>query len=144
MEKNKNLIRFISKIAEKFPTAGEEEAKAVTDIHVRVSQDTGDVMAFDDDGKEITRVIVEEWMNSPLDTDEFYDMVHKAFTPVIEDGGTNIGIAMPFNYVLENESGKYITELYIVDDSETTIIGTPFMENLSQELDDFIEQLLQV
>jgi len=143
MEKNKHLIRFINKIVEKFPPKQEDETPLFTDIHVRVSQDNGDVMAYDDDGNEITRVVIEEWINSPLDTDAFYSMVHKAFTPVIEDCGTNIGIAMPFNYVLENESGQYITELYIVDDSETTILGTPFMENLSSELDDFIDNLFK-
>lgn len=142
MEKNKTLVRFIGKIAEKFPNK-EEEALNVTDIHVRVSQDTGDVMAYDDDGNEITRVIVEEWMNSPLDTKDFYDKVHKAFAPVIEELGTNLGIAMPYNYVLENEAGQYVSELYIVDDSDTAILGTPFMENLSAELDDFIDKLLK-
>ena len=143
MEKNKDLIRFISKIAEKFPLRGDEESLPYTDIHVRVSQDTGDVMAFDDEGREITRVVVEPWMNSPLETDEFYKMVHRQFTPIIEQHGVHIGISAPFNYILENESGEYISELYIIDDDETTIIGTPFMENLSEELDAFIDDLLK-
>ncbi|MBO7052486.1 MAG: hypothetical protein J6W24_07475 [Prevotella sp.] len=143
MDKTTNsLTRFINKIAEKFPPR-EDGTYSFTDIHVRVSQDTGDVMAFDDDDKEITRVIVEEWINAPLETDEFYAMVHKAFSPVIEQHGIYLNIAKPYNYVLENESGQYISELYIVDDSETTILGTPFMENLSAELDDFIENLLK-
>ena len=143
MEKNKHLIRFINKIVEKFPPKQEDETLLFTDIHVRVSQDSGDVMAYDDAGNEITRVVIEEWINSPLDTDAFYSMVHKAFNPVIEDCGTQVGIAIPFNYILENESGNYISELYIVDDSETAILGTPFMENLSSELDDFIDNLLK-
>ncbi|MBR4275910.1 MAG: hypothetical protein IKQ32_03000 [Prevotella sp.] len=143
MDKTTNsLTRFINKIAEKFPPR-EDGTYSFTDIHVRVSQDTGDVMAYDDDEKEITRVIVEEWINAPVETDEFYTMVHKAFSPVIENHGIYLNIAKPYNYVLENESGQYISELYIVDDSETTILGTPFMENLSAELDDFIEKLLK-
>ena len=70
-------------------------------------------------------------------------MVHKAFAPIIEDHGTFLNIAKPYNYVLESENGDYISELYIVDDSETTILGTPFMQNLSEDLDDFIEKLLK-
>ena len=104
--------------------------------------DTYTILVCDDE-KEITRVIVEEWINAPVETDEFYTMVHKAFSPVIENHGIYLNIAKPYNYVLENESGQYISELYIVDDSETTILGTPFMENLSAELDDFIEKLLK-
>lgn len=142
MEENKSLTRFIHKIAEKFPPK-EDGTTAFTDIHVRVSQDTGDVMAFDDDDKEITRIVVEEWINTPLETDEFYAMVHKALTPIIEQHGIYLNITQPYNYVLENENGDHISELYIVDDSETTILGTPFMENLSDELDDFIERLLK-
>lgn len=142
MATNHELTRFINKVAEKFPPK-EDGTTAFTDIHVRVSQDTGDVMAFDDDDNEITRVVVEEWINSPLDTKQFYDMVHKAFAPIIEDHGTFLNIAKPYNYVLESENGDYISELYIVDDSETTILGTPFMQNLSEDLDDFIEKLLK-
>lgn len=143
MEKSKNLVRFISKIAEKFPPRGEDDSLPFTDIHVRVSQDTGDVMAFDDDNHEITRVVEDKWINAPMETDEFYDMVHKAFAPVIEEYGINLGLSLPYNYVLENETGEYVSELYIVDDEETTILGAPFMENLSEELDDFIEKLLK-
>lgn len=142
MERSKQLVRFINKIAEKFPYS-EDEAQTITDIHVRVSQDTGDVMAFDDDGREITRVVVEQWIDAPMETDAFYNQVHQLFAPVIEEYGTSLGIAKPYNYVLENENGEYISELYIVDDGETTILGTPFMENLSEELDAFIEDLLK-
>ena len=39
--------RAIRKIAEKFPPT--EEATQLTDIHIRVSQDTGEMLAFDDD-----------------------------------------------------------------------------------------------
>lgn len=142
MATNHDLTRFINKIAEKFPPT-QDGNMAFTDIHVRVSQDTGDVMAFDDDDNEITRVVVEDWINSPLETEQFYDMVHKTFTPVIEEHGEFLNIAKPYNYVLENENGDYISELYIVDDSETAILGTPFMQNLSEDLDDFIDKLLK-
>ena len=142
MATNHDLTRFINKIAEKFPPT-QDGNTAFTDIHVRVSQDTGDVMAYDDDNNEITRVVVEDWINSPLETEQFYDMVHKTFTPVIEDHGEFLNIAKPDNYVLESENGDYISELYIVDDSETAILGTPFMQNLSEDLDEFIDKLLK-
>lgn len=143
MEKtNHDLIRFIQKIAEKYPQKA-DDALPFTDIHVRVSQDSGDVMAYNDDDVEITRVVVEEWINSPMESEQFYDMVIKLFAPVLEDHGMQMGISKPYNYVLENEAGEHVAELYIVDDSETTILGTPFMENLDTELDEFIDNLLK-
>ena len=65
------IERFLKKIAQKFPT--NEDISLVTDIHIRVSQDSGEMVAFDDDDKEITRCVVEQWIGN---TDEdFYDNV---------------------------------------------------------------------
>ena len=47
------IERFLKKIAQKFPN--NDEVSALTDIHVRVSQDSGEMLAFDDDDNEITR-----------------------------------------------------------------------------------------
>ena len=52
------IERFLKKIAQKFPL--NEETSLVTDIHVRVSQESGEMVAFDDDDKEITRCVVEQ------------------------------------------------------------------------------------
>ena len=70
------IERFLKKIAQKFPT--NEDTSLVTDIHVRVSQDSGEMVAFDDDDKEITRCVVEQWIGN---TDEdFYDNVERCCT----------------------------------------------------------------
>ena len=48
--------RFIRKVAQKFPAQlSEEDNTVLTDIHVRVSQDSGELLAFDDEDNEITR-----------------------------------------------------------------------------------------
>ena len=47
--------RFIRKVAQKFPAQPSDEDNTVlTDIHVRVSQDSGELLAFDDEDNEIT------------------------------------------------------------------------------------------
>ena len=72
MEQTKQQIeRFLRRIAQKFPTT--EAATTMTDIHLRVSQFTGDLMAFNDEGEEITRCVVEEWIEN--NDDEFYKKV---------------------------------------------------------------------
>ncbi len=58
--------RAIRKIAEKFPA--QEDATMLTDIHIRVTQETGELMAFDDDDNEITRCVVEQWIDNKEDT----------------------------------------------------------------------------
>ena len=47
------IERFLKKVAQKF-TANDCDMP-MTDIHLRVSQDSGDLMAFDDSDDEITR-----------------------------------------------------------------------------------------
>ena len=51
------IERFVKKIAQKFPQS--QEASQLTDIHIRVTQESGEMMAFDDDENEITRCVVE-------------------------------------------------------------------------------------
>ena len=65
--------RFIKKVAQKFPTVEESEASLLTDIHIRVSQDSGEMLAFDDDDVEITRCVVEQWIDCK--DENFYDEI---------------------------------------------------------------------
>ncbi|WP_337385808.1 hypothetical protein [Prevotella sp.] len=135
------IERFLKKIAQKFPA--NEDTSLVTDIHVRVSQDSGEMVAFDDDDKEITRCVVEQWIGN---TDEdFYDNVErvlhntiKAFDVVAD----NLGILKPYSFVLENDDKEAVGELYIADD-DTVIIGKDLMEGLDSDLDSFLDTLLK-
>ena len=73
------LERALRKVTEKFP--GTEEASLLTDIHIRVTQDTGEVMVFDDDEQELTRCVVEQWIDNK--DDDFYNDVTSALRMVI-------------------------------------------------------------
>lgn len=141
---NHQVQRLLQKIAEKYPHT--DEPVFFTDIHIRLSQESGDLMAYDDDDKELTRVVVEEWINSPMDNEQFYDKAAQCLRQQIEQRETQegrLGIIEPYNYVLENENGEHVAELYIADDEDTVIIGKPFMEGLDKDLDDFINNLLK-
>ena len=56
------IERFLKKIAQKFPAS--EDTSILTDIHVRVSQESGELLAFDDEDQEITRCVVEQWVEN--------------------------------------------------------------------------------
>ena len=134
------IERAINKVADKFPTA--EEATIFTDIHLRVNQETGELVAFDDDDNEITRVIVEQWINNQ--DDDFYDKVAKQLRKCIDHEKKtieNLSIIRPYSFVLENEDKENIAELYVVDD-DTVIIDPDLMEGLDKDLDEFLEKLL--
>lgn len=135
------IERFLKKIAQKFPA--NEDTSLVTDIHVRVSQDSGEMVAFDDDDKEITRCVVEQWIGN---TDEdFYDNVERVLHNTIKTFDVvadNLGILKPYSFVLENDDKESVGELYIADD-DTVIIGKDLMEGLDSDLDSFLDTLLK-
>lgn len=134
------ILRFIDKVSEKFPSTPQPDT--YTDIHIHASQDSGDLMAFDDEDREITRCVVDEWINNSSNPEVFYHTVEKQMRDILNSHNIDLGIIKPYSFVLENENGEHICELYVVDDSETMILGTPFMENLDKDLDDFITQLM--
>lgn len=134
------IERFLRKIAQKYPAL--EDTSIVTDIHVRVSQGSGEMLAFDDDDKEITRCVVEQWINN---TDEnFYEEIESLLIETFSSLSSIadcLGILKPYSFVLENDDKDYIAELYIADD-DTVIIGKDLMENLDSDLDAFLQTLL--
>lgn len=135
------IERAIKKVADKFPSS--EEATIFTDIHIRVNQETGELVAFNDDDQEITRVIVEKWINNQ--DDNFYNEVAKQLRKCIEhakDLVENLAIIRPYSFVLEDEDKENIAELYVVDD-DTIIIDPDLMEGLDEDLNDFLDKLLK-
>lgn len=135
------IERAIRKVADKFPAT--QEASIFTDIHIRVNQETGELVAFDDDDREITRVIIENWINNQ--DDGFYDAVAKQLRKCIEREKKlveNMAVIRPYSFILEDEDKENIAELYVVDD-DTVIIDPDLMEGLGKDLDDFLEKLLK-
>lgn len=134
------IERFLKKIAQKFPPR--EDTSIVTDIHVRVSQGSGEMLAFDDDDNEVTRCVVEQWINN--NDEDFYNGVEQALISTFSALSTiadSLGILKPYSFVLENDDKDTIAELYIADD-DTVIIGKDLMEGLDSDLNLFLEKLL--
>lgn len=134
------IERVLKKIAQKFPPR--EDTSIVTDIHVRVSQGSGEMLAFDDDDNEVTRCVVEQWINN--NDEDFYNGVEQTLISTFSALSTiadSLGILKPYSFVLENDDKDTIAELYIADD-DTVIIGKDLMEGLDSDLNLFLEKLL--
>ena len=133
--------RAIRKIADKFPPT--DEASMLTDIHLRVNQDTGELVAFDDDDNEINRCIVEQWIDNKDDT--FYAdatstlrMVLNKHQELIE----GMSILKPYSFVLEDEDHENLSEeLEGFGENDTVIIDEELMKGLDKDLTDFMNQL---
>ena len=135
------IERFINKIAQKFPE--NEDPSLLTDIHIIVSQDSGEMLAFDDDDTEITRCVVEQWIDNK--DDDFYDQITNILRSILHENSKivdSFGILKPYSFVLENDDNENIAELYLADD-ETVILGGDLMEGLNKDLDNFLDNLIK-
>lgn len=133
--------RALRKISDKFPS--NEEATMLTDIHIRVTQDTGELVAYDDDDNEITRCIIEQWIDNK--DDSFYKDVANTLRSALAKHKQQIekmSILKPFSFVLEDDDSENLCELYLVDD-DTVIIDEELMKGLDKDLDDFFAQLMK-
>lgn len=135
------IERAIRKIAQKFPA--DEDTSMLTDIHLRVSQDSGELLAFDDEEQEINRCVIEQWIDNK--DEDFYDQVtiilrneQKHMNKLVD----NMGIMKPYSFVLEDDDKEPIAELYLADD-DTVIIGGDLMTGLDKDLDNFLEDLFK-
>lgn len=135
------LERTLRKLAEKFPA--DQEATMLTDIHIRVSQDTGEITILDDDDRELTRCVVEEWIDNK--DDDFYDTITAVLRQWLKSNASvadNLSILKPYAFVLEDDEHESVAELYVVD-GDTVIIDPDLMEGLDKDLDDFLDNLLK-
>ena len=135
------IERTIRKTTDKFPA--DPDSSIMTDIHVRVYQDSGELITFDDNDEEITRGLVEQWIDNT--DDDFYTAIPPIIRKCIEHQKAlveNMGIMKPFTFVLENDEKEPLEELYIVDD-DLVIIDSDMMQDLDKDFDDFLDNLLK-
>ena len=135
------IERTIRKIGQKFPST--DEPTILTDIHLRVSQESGEMLACDDDDNEITRCVIDEWIDNK--EDGFYENVTTILRQTLKRLGKvidNYGLLQPFSLVLEDDDHDNIAELYI-SDGDTIIINGELMKDLDKDLDKLFEGLMK-
>ena len=135
------IERFLRKVAQKF--TAKESDMPMTDIHLRASQDSGDLMAFDDDDNEISRCVISTWIENK--SDNFYQEIAYTLRSELnrmKDTIDNLSIMKPFSFILEDDEKNNIAELYLVDD-DLVMIGGNLMQGLDEDLDNFLQNIVK-
>lgn len=133
------IERALRKAAAKCPTQADDPI--LTDLYLQVKQDSGELLIFDDDDRELTRCVVEEWIDN--NDEDFYEAIQPLLQSVIQKQRPlidSINLLRPFSFVLMGEDHETIAELYLVDDN-TIILNQELMEGLSEDLDEFWKKL---
>lgn len=99
-------------------------------------------MAFDDSDNEITRCVVSQWIDDK--SDNFYPeaaVILRQELNRIKEVTENLSIMKPYSFLLEDDDKNNVAELYLVD-NDMAILGGDLMQGLDEELDSFLEDIL--
>ncbi len=120
-----------------------DETVVFTDIHLKVSQDSGELLSYDDDGEELNRAVINQWIDNK--DENFFQHVTALLRQRLQSMSEKIdslAVAKPFSFILEDDDMSTSAELYLADD-DTVIIGGDLMEGLNEDLDHFLEDLMK-
>lgn len=134
------IQRAIRKVVEKYPTTADP---VLTDLHMQVRPESGELRIFNDEMEELMRIVVDQWLE-PTEEDlyEAASVAIKQSIISLRDEVEHMSILHPFSFVLMGEDGETMSDIYIVDDDQL-ILDTELLKGLDAELDEFLEELLK-
>ena len=146
MNLNPSSIASLNEALNKIATlySGEEDQLVSTDFYFQPSREEGSLAIFNDNDEEIARVAVPEWEEYAPET--FYDAVTLDLTTAIEESNAEgdlerLAVWMPYSFVLVDEERETVADLLLVDD-DTLLVKKGLLAGLDEELNKFIEDLL--
>ena len=133
------IKRALKKVISKYEIT--KENPPLTDLHLQVKQESGELLAYDDDDRELTRCVVEEWLGNT--EEHFYEEVQNIIRQCIAEMKTDfekMGVLKPYSIVLMDDDGETLADLYYVDDN-TIVLDGELMAGLDEDLEQFWETL---
>lgn len=124
----------------------EGDETVVTDIHLQPNSESGELIIFDDDDQELSRTIINEWVE--YESDDFYTVVEpilRAEAEALKESGKleKLCLMKPYSFVLVDEDKETVAELLLVDEDDTLLLNDELLKGLDEELDAFLKDLLE-
>lgn len=136
------IERSLRKVVSRFPS---EDEPVLTDIHIEVRPDSGEIRTYDDDDRELDRCVVDEWINTE-DPEDFYNQVAPVLRQCIQSLRKVIdrmSLMRPYSFVLVDENHETLQELVVIDDEDTILLDGELLQGLDEDLDTFLQKLMQ-
>ena len=138
-ETQEMLQAAIKKMASNYITA---EESAVTDFHIKVNRENGELTILDDDDKTLARVHIKE-LEDEHDDAVIEKELQCELTKMQQQGMfENLNIAKPYSFVLTDEDDQSIVDLLIIDD-DTLMLNADLLEGFDEEMNSFLKKLLE-
>ena len=136
------LREALCKIVELY--SGEDDQLVSTDFYLMPLREEGALRVFNDNDEEIAVATVPEWADYV--GEDFYREVEANLQNVIREVNAEgdlerLAVWMPYSFVLVDEERETIGDLLLVDD-DTLLVTDSLLEGLDDELNAFIDKLL--
>ncbi len=138
-ETQETLQNAITKMANKYISAEENK---VTDFHIKVNGENGELAIFDDDDNSLARVHIREWEGEHNEA-VYEKELQNVLTKMHREGAfDSLNVVKPYSFVLTDEDNQSIVDLLIIDD-DTLILSTDLLEGFDEEMNSFLKKLLE-
>ena len=137
-----SIREALRKITELYTS--EEDQLVSTDFYLQPLREEGRLLVINDNDEEIASIAIDEWKAYTPET--FYDEVTTQLTEAIEAENTEgelerLAVWMPYSFVLVDKDRETIADLLLVDE-DTLLVKKGLLAGLDEELNKFIEDLL--
>ena len=135
------IERAITKVAGKY---SQLEEPVLTDIYIQVIQESGEILAYNDDDVELHRCVVEEWIENTQE--DFYNQIVPVLSQCISKSRTVVDtmqIMRPFSFVLVDDEHETVQDIMYIDNEETVILDGKLLKGMDEELEAFLRHLLE-
>lgn len=140
-----SFTQIESTIQEALAPYKKSEQGIVTDIHLMISSDSGELTILDDDDQELGKVIIPEWVDN---RDENFELgcqqvlTNKLQRMKEEKAFEDSNLVKPYSFILLNDDKETLADLLLIDD-QNIILSDELLAGWESDLDSFLERLME-
>ena len=140
-----SFTQIESAIQEALAPYKKSEQGIVTDIHLMISGDSGELTILDDDDQELGKVIIPEWVDN---RDENFELgcqqvlTNKLQRMKEEKAFEDLDLVKPYSFILLNDDKETLADLLLIDD-QNIILSDELLAGWESDLDSYLERLME-
>lgn len=130
-------------------TALTEATAVATDIYMYADTDQAVLTIMDEENEILAQCDIDEWkeLDDGGADEHLLRAMSQRLTSLLqklrdEHVFENVHVMKPYSFVLSDIEGETIIDLLLIDD-DTLILGEALLENLDDELNDFLKKLME-
>lgn len=132
---------FIEKVLKNY--VADASDTMITDIHLQLNPDSGELLVLNDDELVLAEAFVEEWVGDFGIYAVAERVIREALINLRESGKLDeLNLIKPYSFVLIDKDKETVAELLLIDEQDTLFLNDGLLKGLDEELDAFLKELL--